>query len=188
LGIHKNIFIALVHYPVYNKKGEVVATSVTTLDIHDIARTARTYGIAWFYVLTPLPAQRELVQRILTHWVEGYGAEYNPTRREAFLNVSVAGGLAEVIEDIKRTTGETPKIIVTDARKFPNSLSFSELKSRLSQKNAFLFLFGTGWGLEKGIINSADYRLEPVEGITDYNHLPVRGAIAIILDRLLGRK
>lgn len=183
-----NLFIALVHYPVYNKKGEVVATSVTTLDIHDIARTARTYGIARFYVLTPLPAQKELVQRILKHWVEGYGAEYNPTRREAFLNVSVCGGLSEIIEDIKKTTAKTPKIIVTDARKFPNSLNFSELKSKMGKNNAFLLLFGTGWGLEKGIIENADYRLEPVEGITDYNHLPVRGAVAIILDRLLGRE
>jgi len=188
LKIHNNIFIALVHYPVYNKKGDVVATSVTTLDVHDIARTARTYGIARFYVLTPLPAQRELVHRILAHWVEGYGAEYNPTRREAFLNVSAVGGLSEVIEDVKKKAGETPKIIVTDARKFPNSISFNGLKSKLSnEKDLFLFLFGTGWGLERGIIDSADYRLEPVEGITDYNHLPVRGAVAIILDRLLGR-
>ncbi|MBI3813368.1 MAG: RNA methyltransferase [Nitrospinae bacterium] len=186
--MHKNIFIALVHYPVYNKKGEVVVTSITTLDIHDIARTARTYGIAKFYVLSPLPAQKELAQRILNHWREGYGAEYNPTRREAFLNVSVAGGLAEVIEDIKKITGKTPKTIATDARKFPDSISFNGLRTELTKSNTFLFLFGTGWGLEKGIMDSADYRLEPVEGITDYNHLPVRGAIAIILDRLLGRK
>lgn len=185
--IHNNIFIALVHYPVYNKKSEVVATSVTTLDIHDIARTARTYGIVRFYVLTPLPAQKELVQRILRHWMEGYGAEYNPTRGEAFLTVSVSGGLAEAIEDIKRTTKKTPKIIATDARKFPDSISFNDLKAELTKSDTFLFLFGTGWGLESGIINSADYRLEPIEGITDYNHLPVRGAAAIILDRLLGR-
>lgn len=182
-----NIFIALVHYPVYNKNGEVVATSVTTLDIHDIARIAKTYGIAKFYIVTPLPLQRELIQRILKHWVHGYGAIYNPTRKEAFVNVSIAGGIAEITEDIREKTGKTPKIIATDARKFPDSVNFKIIKEEIIKPSPFLFLFGTGWGLERGIIKSADYRLEPVEGIKDYNHLPVRGAIAIILDRLLGR-
>jgi len=187
LEIHNNIFIALVHYPIYNKKGDVVITSVTTLDIHDIARTARTYGIAKFYILTPLPAQKELVHRILNHWITGYGAEYNPTRREAFLNVAVAGSLAEITDDIKNITGKISKTITTDARKFPNSIDYNNLKVELTKSDIFLFLFGTGWGLERGIIDNADYRLAPIEGITDYNHLPVRGAIAIILDRLLGR-
>ena len=48
-------------------------------------------------------------------------------------------------------------------------------------------LFGTGWGLEKSILNEADYVLDSVEGIGEYNHLPVRAAIAIILDRLIAR-
>jgi len=50
-----------------------------------------------------------------------------------------------------------------------------------------LLLFGTGWGLEKNIIKEADYVLDPVEGVGEYNHLPVRAAIAIILDRLIAR-
>jgi len=41
--------------------------------------------------------------------------------------------------------------------------------------------------LEKNLVQNADYVLEPIEGNSDFNHLPVRGAIAIILDRLLGR-
>jgi len=32
-----------------------------------------------------------------------------------------------------------------------------------------------------------DMLLEPIEGYTDYNHLSVRSAAAIILDRLLGK-
>ena len=134
-----------------------------------------------------MPAQKELVHRILNHWITGYGAEYNPTRREAFLNVAVAGSLAEITDDIKNITGKISKTITTDARKFPNSIDYNNLKVELTKSDIFLFLFGTGWGLERGIIDNADYRLAPIEGITDYNHLPVRGAIAIILDRLLGR-
>jgi len=31
-----------------------------------------------------------------------------------------------------------------------------------------------------------DYILEPVSGASDYNHLSVRSAVSIIMDRLLG--
>ena len=50
-----------------------------------------------------------------------------------------------------------------------------------------LLVFGTAWGLEKNLTRNADHALEPIEGNSGFNHLPVRGAVAIILDRLLGR-
>jgi len=31
-----------------------------------------------------------------------------------------------------------------------------------------------------------DHRLAPIQGVSNYNHLSVRSAAAIILDRLLG--
>jgi hypothetical protein len=49
----------------------------------------------------------------------------------------------------------------------------------------FLILFGTGWGLTQEVKDSSDYVLVPIEG-KGYNHLSVRSAVAIILDRLLG--
>ncbi|SVE60327.1 uncharacterized protein METZ01_LOCUS513181, partial [marine metagenome] len=33
-----DVHLALVHYPVYNKNGETITSSVTTLDVHDILR------------------------------------------------------------------------------------------------------------------------------------------------------
>ena len=39
------IAVALVHYPIVDRRGDVVNTAVTNLDLHDIARTARTYGV-----------------------------------------------------------------------------------------------------------------------------------------------
>ncbi len=52
----------------------------------------------------------------------------------------------------------------------------------------FLIILGTGWGLTETIFSQSDYVLEAVEGYTDYNHLSVRSAAAIILDRLMGRQ
>jgi hypothetical protein len=49
-----------------------------------------------------------------------------------------------------------------------------------------LLVFGTAWGLAEAFISEADYILEPITGSPDYNHLSVRTAAGIILDRLLG--
>ncbi len=56
------------------------------------------------------------------------------------------------------------------------------------QNNArpVLIILGTGWGLTENIFSQSDYVLEAIEGASDYNHLSVRSAAAIILDRLLG--
>jgi hypothetical protein len=78
--MESNLYIGLVHYPIYDKQKEVVATAVTNFDIHDIARCAKTFGLGGFFVITPLDSQIQLVERIIGHWVEGYGARYNPTR------------------------------------------------------------------------------------------------------------
>ena len=49
-------------------------------------------------------------------------------------------------------------------------------------------VFGTGWGLAPEVMARADLRLAPVLGPTDYNHLSVRAAAAVILDRLRGTR
>jgi hypothetical protein len=46
---------------------------------------------------------------------------------------------------------------------------------------------GTGWGLTEECFSAADFILEPIAGNGSYNHLSVRSAAAIMLDRLLGR-
>jgi len=50
------LYIALLHYPVYNKEGKVVTTAIANMDIHDIARLAKTYGLRGFYVINPISA------------------------------------------------------------------------------------------------------------------------------------
>lgn len=180
-----NIHLALAHFPVYNKNDEIVTSSVTTLDVHDISRSCKTYAIGDFYVVTPLRTQQILVDRIVQHWVTGYGSEYNTTRKEAFLNTRVENTLEDVVEDITKRFGEKPRTIVTDARVFPESVGYGEMREILGEPGQNLLIFGTGWGLERGVVKRADYRLAPILGSNGYNHLPVRAAIAIILDRLL---
>ena len=183
-----NIHLALVHFPVYNKIGEVVVSSVTTLDVHDISRVCRTYGVGTFYVVTPLKTQQELVERLVGHWLKGHGAEYNPTRKEALLKTVVKNKLDDAVKDITEQCGKKPRIVVTGAKEAPKSIGYAALKDELKQGDPTLLVFGTGWGLEKNLVQSADHALLPIEGVNGFNHLPVRGAISIILDRLLGHR
>ena len=187
-SVYTNINIALVHFPVYNKTGDIVTSSVTTLDVHDISRICRTYAVDTFYVVTPLETQQKLVSRMMEHWLEGYGSEYNPTRKEALLSTRVVNVLDEAIADITRLRGKAPKTVIPDAKRFPKSQSYQEARESLKEDHPHLLVFGTGWGLEKGIVERADLILAPIDGLSGYNHLPVRAAIAIILDRLLGRE
>lgn len=182
------IYIALVHYPVVNKHGEIVTTSVTNFDIHDLARTSATYGVQQCFFVTPNLAQQHMLQYIHDYWREGFGAEYNPDRKEAFSKVRIATDISQTCLTIKKAHGTEPKVFATTAKKTEKPLSFKELKDRLDTQQPVLLLFGTGWGLAPELLEKVDGILEPIVGPTDYNHLPVRSAVAVVLDRLLGVK
>ena len=121
---NSNIHLALVHFPVYNKTGEVIVSSVTTLDIHDISRACRTFGVGTFYVITPLKTQQELLHRLIGHWLEGFGAEYNPTRKEALLKTVIKNNLEEAVKEVSEQSGKKPRIIVTGAKRAPRSIGY----------------------------------------------------------------
>jgi hypothetical protein len=180
--------MALVHYPVVNKNGKIIASAVTNLDLHDISRAAKTYGVRAFYVVTPLADQKELVEKIVAHWLKGTGGTYNPKRKEALKLIVLKNTLAEVIDDIRENTGDVPKTIVTSANQNPRTISFKRFREMLQDGDSYLLILGTGWGLSESFIAEADYVLNPVSGNTEYNHLSVRSAAAVMLDRLLGKK
>lgn len=181
-------YLALLHYPVMNKHGQVVTTAVANMDIHDIARAARTYDIAHYYIVTPVAAQRDLVRTVLGHWQQGYGATYNPSRREAFNRVAIGETLEDILHQIEERSGFSPRIVVTGAALDKNLISCRDLQIMLAEgRQPYLLVFGTGWGLAESVIARADYCLAPVRGAAgDYNHLAVRSAVAIVLDRLYG--
>lgn len=181
-----NLYLALLHYPVLGKNGETIASAVTNLDLHDIARASRTYGVRTFYVVTPLRDQKELVDKIVQHWVSGAGSTYNPKRCEALALIRVKSSYEEVLTEIDREAGGLPKTVATSAKAWPKSLRFQTLRKMMANRDVPLLLnFGTAWGLTEAFIETADHVLEPLQGGTDYNHLPVRSAAAVVLDRLL---
>jgi hypothetical protein len=181
--------VALVHHPVVDGQGAVVTTAVTNLDVHDLARSARTYGCTDYLVVHPIAAQRELVGRICDHWTEGPGGHRIPDRAEALRLVRVVDSLAAAYEALGgRSAVET---WVTAARDLGTPLSFRDARERLEATDGkpVLIVFGTGWGLAPDVIAGADALLEPIASTQGgYNHLSVRAACAIALDRLLGRR
>jgi hypothetical protein len=184
-----DLFLALLHHPVLDKNGQVVTTAVTNIDIHDIARSACTYGVRRFFVVTPVRALRALSAKIVEHWETGFGASYNLTRKEALALVAIEPDLDGTLVAIERETGCRPTIVATSARPAADAIRFSALRQRLDRDpGPYLLLFGTGWGLAPQVLERADLRLEPVLGPTPYNHLSVRAAAAIILDRLYGTR
>lgn len=183
------LHLGLLHYPVYNKNYDTIASAVTTFDLHDCSRLAKTYGVKTFFVITPLEDQQELVRRVLNHWTVGHGAGYNWTRKEALELMAVSPSLESCVEEITSREAERPVLIVTDAaRKKVPGLTYGQAKTMVMSDRVILLLFGTAWGLVDEVFNKADYLLDPVEGCTNYNHLSVRSAAAIILDRLAGRE
>ena len=179
------LYIALLHHPIYDKNGAVVTTAVTNIDVHDIARLAKVYALRGFYVVTPVVTMRRLVARIIEHWESGVGADYNPTRKEALALARLSPSLETTICDVERDTGALPRVVATSARPGGRRTSFAELRSKLMTDSLpYLILLGTGWGLTEEAIGEADFVLEPVRGVAGYNHLSVRTAAAIILDRL----
>ena len=180
------VSLALVHYPVYNKAGDVIASAVSNLDLHDISRAAKTYGIKNFYVVTPLLDQQALVERITAHWTQGYGSRYNPDRKKALELIRIVASLGEVVASLESQGQGRPLVVVTDAQSRGDSISFDRCFQIVKTGVPVLLLFGTAWGLSRTIIEAADYILEPIFGPTDYNHLSVRSAVAIVLDRFFG--
>ena len=184
-----NVCIALLHYPVYDKNKQVVTTAVTNLDLHDIARAARTFGLFRYYVVTPVVEQQKLVERVIRHWQEGWGATYNPRRKAALDQVRLLAGLDDVLAEMAEAYGRPPRIVVTGAREREGAVSYGAL-AKLCRDDAqpYLLLFGTGWGMTEEVFDRADYVLPPIKGPTEYNHLSVRSAVSIILDRLFGER
>lgn len=181
--------IALIHYPVWNKKQEIIGSAVTNLDIHDIARAGKTYGVNNFYIVTPFADQQKLVGEIIEHWRHGYGARYNNDRREAFSILKVCACLDDLYDDYTRNDLQRPLTLATSAQaNKQNQFSYGALRQRLVEGEHCLVLFGTGWGLAPKVMADVDAFLPPVGGGTTYNHLSVRSACSIILDRLLGER
>lgn len=189
------IAVGLIHYPIRDSKGKVVATNITNLDVHDIARAARVFGVEKYYIIHPMEDQRSFVHRMLDHWRIGDGSKYNSKRKTALTMVETAESLEAAIADWDRSEefSGPPMIVSTHARALDGvpQVSFRELRAKIeagTPQDRLFLIFGTGYGLTDEFMRGCDLLLEPVKGATadDYRHLSVRSAVSIILDRLRG--
>ena len=144
------LYLALVHHPVVNRRGEVVASAVTNLDLHDIARAARTFGAKGFFVTTPLEDQQGFARRIVEHWTIGPGADHIPDRRLAMELVRITGSVDDAIAAVTAAEGRPPQVVATCANEHPQAIGCAALRRRLEGDRPHLLLFGTAWGLGTG--------------------------------------
>ena len=172
-----------------DRTGAVVTTSLTNFDIHDLARSSLTYGLAGYHIVTPVTVQRDKAAHIARLWLDDAHGEH---RARALALVRTADSVDTVIANLTEQHGLAPLVVATSARheSFPAAArrSPAELVAEVSLNPApLLLLLGTGWGLADALIPSVSRVLAPIEGTSDWNHLSVRSAGAILLDRLFGR-
>lgn len=184
----KNFYVALLHYPVLDRHRTVITSSVTNMDLHDIARSCRTFGVKRYFVVHPSPDEQALNRRILSHWASGYGERSHPTRKDALSLVQLTQSFDDVLATIQAEVGEKPLCVGTSARREGVELwSETQLLEALSNRPVLL-VFGTGYGLTEEWHSKLDAYLGPIEGPGSFNHLSVRSAVAIYLDRLFGAR
>ncbi len=185
-----NHYVALMHTQVLVKGGRIGDTSITSIDIHDIARSSSTYGISNFFITSRLEDQHMIMKTFLDFWESDEGKKYNPSRFHAIARVVPTKSLEEVLSHIEKKEGKNPIIIATSAqsKKMVAQIDYFSQGLLWEKERPILFLFGTGQGLCDEIVQKSDFLLSPVQGLVDYNHLSVRSAVAVVLDRWLGKQ
>ncbi|NLV81481.1 MAG: tRNA (guanosine(37)-N1)-methyltransferase TrmD [Synergistaceae bacterium] len=186
--LDKGAYVMEIHYPVLDKSGEKSSTAITGMDLQDIARACRTYGIKKYLLVTPTAQQREMAKKIITYWTKGLGSKCNPNLKEAFSSVKIFASAQKALSWVKQKEKVEPYKIATTAQIGEGATHWLSLKREILFENLSpVFMFGTGLGLHKEILNSADAVMTPIIGGTDgWNHLSMRSAVSITLDRFFG--
>ncbi len=187
MSTHPTLYLALVHFPIVNKKGDTITTSVTNMDLHDIARSCRTFGFKNYFIVTPIVAQHELLGKILGYWQTDTANTYNPDRFDALELIQVVPALEDAVTKITTLEGKAPLVATTQAKNdHPHGNCQQLVELAKSKQQPILLVLGTGWGLHPDLVNKASFMLDPIPGAADYNHLSVRSAAAIYTSRLSG--
>ena len=81
-------------------------------------------------------------------------------------------------------------MLFRSAADHPGAQHWLSLKREIFRKDLSpVFIFGTGWGLHPEVLDKADAVMTPITGGDDgWNHLSVRSAVSITLDRFYGRR
>ena len=120
-------------------------------------------------------------------WRQGYGAEYNPDRREALERVMLTESIAAAEAWIRDNYGGPVIKVITDAHINPDTVSYAALRRRIWPEAAgagadtnYLLLFGTGHGLAAEVMASAGLVLGPILGRGGHHSGPAFGGPVII--------
>lgn len=184
-----SLYVGLVHYPIYDKNFNVIATAITNYDLHDIARSSMTYGVKKYFIIHHVQGQLDMVHKIIDFWRGSVGRNYNSYRTQAFDIIDIRPSIDAAIEAVQAVEGTRPYVVTTDARIYANTISYKALRDKREKDTTpILLLLGTGYGMTKETMEKFDFILEPIYGAGEYNHLSVRSAAAIILDRLAGEE
>ncbi|MFO7660052.1 MAG: RNA methyltransferase [Candidatus Cloacimonadaceae bacterium] len=178
------LYLGLVHYPVLNKNGEIIQTSVTNLDIHDIARSAATFGVHNYFIITPDVSQQDFIRKVIKFWQSEAGQTYNAQRSRALSIIQITDSIEASKKQITTQEAMSPIVITTTARLMKQQIGLEDLVKLHNADRPVLILMGTGYGLTENVHSDADFVLQPISGAGDYNHLSVRSAAAIILEHI----
>lgn len=181
-GVSPRLTVALLHHPVIDRLGHEITSTVDHFDVMDASRLALTYPVWRFYVVNHVPAQRALTERLIEH---GNTAASRDEARGRFSKTMWAPDLDTVIAEHEDELGTTPTVVATSARASGRDIGFGALRERMAGGEPVVLLIGKAWGLAPRVLDEAALRLTPIDGGTGYNHLSVRSAMAILLDRLL---
>lgn len=174
--------VALVHHPVIDRRGDEITSTVDHFDVMDASRLSLTYPVWRFYVVNHIPAQRALTERLIRH---GNEAAHRDEARGSFSKTFWAPDLDAVIADHEDEFGVRPTPVATSASPSDRDVDFAALRRRLATGEPILLLIGKAWGLAPRLLATTPLKLCPIDAGTGFNHLSVRSAMAILLDRLL---
>ncbi len=176
------LYLAIVHHPVVNRRGEVITATIDHFDVFDASRLSLTYPLRGLYVVNPEPSQEAVARRLIKHGTDPHRTE---ERDGCFDKTHWAPSLEATVAEIEAREGRRPVVVVTSAHAATDTTSFAGLRAALADGAPHLLVVGKASGLSADALADADMRLEPIDGGTDYRHLSVRSAMAILVDRLL---
>lgn len=170
------------HHPVRDRRGDVITATIDHFDVFDASRLSLTYPVAGVFVVNPEPSQRDLAERVIAYGTDPHRSE---DRRGCLHKTRWAPDIAAAREAVLAETGRAPRTISTSAQASPDAVGFAAVRAAIATGAPHLLLVGKASGLTDDALAAADLRLAPIDAGTGYNHLSVRSALAILIDRLL---
>lgn len=187
----RNLSLCLLHAPVWLDEKKTGVSSLTNLDIHDIARLSRSYALDALYVVTPLRDQLQMLETVVRHWTREATSPGHADRRRP-LGWYVLPLHCKKPWPCRRPVRQRPRVVGSSAlwpapqKGVPEEPPLTPPTVRQwCAAGPVMLCLGTARGLAPEALAQCDGVLRPLRYL-GYNHLSVRSAAAILTDRILG--